>query len=248
MKYLINELLVRKDYPFAEIHKFVRDRTRAIRQDFTLQNIRDETCIEIHEWIARFHILSGHQLCEEDMATFDAFQNTEQFRKVLQSLSEFYHDLYEEKKVLSPNEPEFRGYYILTHLQDDDVIRKCLSFPEKVFKSEPVQFALDVFFAVRTSNYVRFFNLVKEATYLNACLMHQHFLTVQKKALMIMNKAYSKEYVFPLVDLVHLLGFEDEIHAQTVCSHYGIEIVKDNEQGDSGVRFQKDQTLIGKKS
>jgi hypothetical protein len=244
MDYLMNDLLIRTDVPFTEIHKFIRDRTRAVRQDFTLQNIRDETCIILHEWIARFHIFSGHRLCEEDPAIFDAFQNTEQLRKVLQSLSEFYHDSYEETKKVSINEPEFRGYYILTHLQDEDVIRKCLSFPQEIFKSEPVQFALDVFFAVRTSNYVRFFKLVEEATYLNACLIHEHFLTVQKKALIIMSKVYPKDYVFPMVDLVRFLGCEDVFHARTVCSHYGIEIVEFD--GYFGARFQRDQPLIGK--
>lgn len=244
MTYLINELLVRNDFPFTERHKFIRDRTRAVRQDFTLQNIRDETCIALHERIARFHILSGHKLCEEDVATFDAFQNTEQLRKVLQSLSEFYHDLYEETKKISQNEPEFRGYYILTHLQDENVIRKCSSLPQKVFSSEPVKFALDVFFAVKTSNYVRFFKLVEEATYLNGCLMHEHFSTVQRQALKIMNKAYPKDYVFPIADLVDALGFEDSSHVQAVCSHYGIEMVRSD--GLFGVRFQRDHSLIGK--
>jgi hypothetical protein len=243
MKYLIQELLVREDFPFSEIHKYIRDRTRAIRQDFTLQNIRNEICIEIHEWIARFHILSGYILCEEDVATFDAFQNTEQLRKVLQSLSEFYHDLYEGEGKVSANESEFRGYYILTHLRDEDVIRRCLSFPKTVFKSEPVQFALDVFFAIRTSNYALFFNLVNEATYLNACLMHQHFSLVQKEALSIMSKVYPNDYLFPLSDLTRLLGFEDESHAQLVCSYYGLAIAEEDHH--YGVRFQKDQAMIG---
>lgn len=62
-------------------HAFVRDRTRSIRQDFTLQNIRDVTAVEIHERIARFHILCLHEMCELDEGKFSKQQETEQLRK-----------------------------------------------------------------------------------------------------------------------------------------------------------------------
>lgn len=55
----------RTDYPFYEVHNFIRDRTRSIRQDFTYQGIQDERVVEIIEQITRFHVLSQHRLCEE---------------------------------------------------------------------------------------------------------------------------------------------------------------------------------------
>lgn len=79
---------------FAEVHAFVRDRTRSIRQDMTLQHLRLQIdCIKIHEECARFHILSGEVLCEMDKSVFDSYQNREQLYKILQSLMEFYDDL-----------------------------------------------------------------------------------------------------------------------------------------------------------
>lgn len=67
--------------PFIKCHAFLRDRTRSIRQDFTLQNIRDITAVHCHERIARFHILAIHELCGYDEEKFSEQQETEQLRK-----------------------------------------------------------------------------------------------------------------------------------------------------------------------
>lgn len=37
LNYLIESVLPRTDVPFAEVYNFIRDRTRAIRQDLTIQ-------------------------------------------------------------------------------------------------------------------------------------------------------------------------------------------------------------------
>jgi hypothetical protein len=46
-------------------HHFIRDRSRGIRQDFTYQaHWGKREAIECHERIARFHILSMHELAD----------------------------------------------------------------------------------------------------------------------------------------------------------------------------------------
>ena len=47
--------------------------------------------------IFRFHIICAHLLCEEDMNSFDAKINTENLTKCLQTLKQFYGDLYKDK-------------------------------------------------------------------------------------------------------------------------------------------------------
>lgn len=78
LEYLIGVILSSED-SLELVHGFVRDRTRSIRQDFTVQNERGATAILCHEIIARFHILSLHHLCQ--MKGFSAQQETEQLRK-----------------------------------------------------------------------------------------------------------------------------------------------------------------------
>lgn len=68
-------------HPLEKCHPFIRDRTRSIRQDFTLQNIRDQVAVEAHERIARFHILCLHEMSHLDEERFSEQQETEQLRK-----------------------------------------------------------------------------------------------------------------------------------------------------------------------
>lgn len=211
--------------PFAEIHQFIRDRTRSIRQDLTIQNIRNESSIQIHEYIARFHILSSHILCEEDPSVFDAFQNTEQLRKVLQTLQELYHD---HGHKSCPNEPEFQSYYILTHLKDEDVYRRSLSMPSHIFNSPLVQLALDIVSSVRENNYIRFFKLLEHSksasnsivAYLQACISHSHFTYIRKQALVCMTQVYS---TIKLSELKRLLRFDSIEESSSFLSQCSID-------------------------
>lgn len=81
LDYLVTKIVSNCDPLDKDTHGFVRDRTRSIRQDFTLQNERGLQAIDCHERIVRFHILSLHHMCEID--GFDAHQEMEQLRKSL---------------------------------------------------------------------------------------------------------------------------------------------------------------------
>lgn len=81
LDYLVSKIVSKCDPLDKDTHGFARDRTRSIRQDFTLQNERGLQAIDCHERIVRFHILSLHHMCEID--GFDAHQEMEQLRKGL---------------------------------------------------------------------------------------------------------------------------------------------------------------------
>jgi len=77
LDYLFRELMPRHD--FAASHPFLRDRTRAVRQDFTMQNERGTVAIECNERIARYHVLAlGIQ---REQSGFSESQELEQLRK-----------------------------------------------------------------------------------------------------------------------------------------------------------------------
>ncbi len=109
------------DYLFGEIlpahglvraYSFVRDRARAIRNDLTLCNYRGPEAIDLHERIARFHILCSYELCERPEVSLQ--QEHEQLRKTLQSLLEYYAEAAAAGRRC-PHEPEFQAYYLATH-------------------------------------------------------------------------------------------------------------------------------------
>jgi len=88
LDYLIESIIGGK-HSLEAVHSFVRDRTRSIRQDFTLQNNRGDEAINAHERIARFHILCLHQLCLSK--DFSVQQEMEQLRKgIVYSINNSY--------------------------------------------------------------------------------------------------------------------------------------------------------------
>lgn len=220
LKYLFHEILDNKQLAsFHEIHSFIRDRTRSIRQDLTLQSCRDARAVLMHEQIARFHILSGHVLCEADPAEFDSFQNTEQLRKVLQSLHEMYEDL--ATTTTFPNEDEFRAYYVLTHIQDPTVFRSAMEFPDNVQLSANVQFALRAAACFHQGNYVGYCRMIRMGDYLQASLLHSHLTAVRFKALTTMSEAYNQGEV--QVSLIcDLLLFVNEAEAADFLFAHGL--------------------------
>ena len=52
-------------YGLHDTQPFIWDRTRAIRKDLILQDCKDEYAIDLHERIARYHIMCTNVLCSE---------------------------------------------------------------------------------------------------------------------------------------------------------------------------------------
>lgn len=249
LDYLLRQLL--PAHPLARTHAFIRDRTRAIRQDFTLQNERGPIAIACHEKIARYHILSLHVLCEE--SSFAAQQELEQLSKVLQSLNEFYDDLrLSSPSSFSPNEAEFRAYHLLVHLRDVDTVRAIQALPPALFHAQPIQHALRFHALAQRANersgqrsrppnseasqnhFVRFFRLIRDdprTTYLFACMLEHHFPDIRRGALKALRKAYMQQHTpLPIDVLSRMLGTDDVLEAANVAEHAGLKVKYDEEE------------------
>ena len=213
----MNDILVKSNGPLIEKYHFIRDRTRAIRQDFTLQSLKDNNFIKINEQIARFHILMGHLLCEYPKEAFDPFQNTEQLRKVLTSLDEIYTDLsngiehqVDDKQEGLRNESEFRAYFILTHLEDKNILSKLTSFPFRIIQSKQVQFALKCCCSSYETNYYDFFRFCSNANIFEFCLLNEHFTQIRKNSFTGIVNSFSPNIPIPIEYFVDIFGFENE--------------------------------------
>ncbi|KND03783.1 uncharacterized protein SPPG_01240 [Spizellomyces punctatus DAOM BR117] len=250
LNYLVHELI--PEYDLQRTYGFIRDRTRAIRKDLTLQNLRGPEAVGLFERIARYHLMCSQRLC----ATIDIKQEYEQLGKTLQSLMEFYDDLREEGKRM-PNEAEFRAYYLLHHAFNQDV----QSSFERKFINDPILLDPHMQLAIRLRSllprldlhhddededyteegdtigeggfeaYGLFFKIIKERTtpYLLACAAHPHFLVVRRHAYRHMDNAL---YVFPnavdtltpVATLVEQLGYDNEEDAIVDLEYYDIPI------------------------
>ncbi|XP_026151855.1 germinal-center associated nuclear protein isoform X2 [Mastacembelus armatus] len=226
MDYLVTQIMDQGHDNYRDWYDFVWNRTRGIRKDITQQHLCCPHTVSLIEKCTRFHIHCAHHLCEEPMSSFDAKINNENMTKCLQSLKEMYQDL-ATRQVYCPREAEFRQYSVLLKLNDGDILREVQQFRDEVRNSSEVKFAVHAFAAVNSNNFVRFFKLVKGASYLASCLLHRYFNQVRAKALKTLNMAHTvgpRSTAFPVEDVVRMLMFRNSEEAADFIQQYGLNV------------------------
>ncbi|XP_050414812.1 germinal-center associated nuclear protein isoform X2 [Patella vulgata] len=221
MTYLLREIADRgEEERWADWYDFLWNRTRGIRKDITQQQLCNKNVVELIEKCVRFHIYCSHRLCEQDMMVFDSKINDENMTKCLQTLKEMYYDLEKNQLIFCENEAEFRAYMVLANLNQGDTLREVQELRDVVRQSPEIRWALKIYSALNSNNYVRFFRLVKQASFLNACIVHRYFTQVRRKGLLTLKKALGKHTKYP--HLVKVFAFEDTDEADEFCAYYGL--------------------------
>lgn len=204
-------------------YHFLWDRTRSIRKDITQQELCSPGAVLLVEQCARFHIHCAARLIADEPPVFDQKINNENLTKCLQSLKYMYHDL-ELKLIRCPNEAEFRAYVVLLNLQNDNFLWEVKQLRPEILNSPEMRFAINVYLAKITNNYVRFFALVRSTTYMNACILLRYFTEVRENALNIMLKAYAPRtpVILSISSLTYTLAFEDAEQCTLFFEYYGL--------------------------
>ncbi|KAJ1867430.1 actin cytoskeleton and mitosis protein [Coemansia sp. RSA 989] len=259
MDYLVN-VVIAGDQELKSCHGFVRDRTRSIRQDFTIQNIRDQTTVAVCERIARFHIVSLHILCGNK--DFAEHQDMEQLRNTLKTLIELYDD-HRKAQIACTNEAEFYAYYIVSHLRDPDAKRVAERLPKHIFVAPVVQQALKLHMLSEANVVttrrdpgtqwaaqnlaVQFFRAVAapDTPPLLACLAEYYFPSIRRAALKAMCDAFpyqeGKEY--PVEEFAEMLAFDSVDQVREFCALFNVSVnqngVKVGERVGGRIVFQE---------
>ncbi|EMC96925.1 hypothetical protein BAUCODRAFT_48635, partial [Baudoinia panamericana UAMH 10762] len=254
--YLFNEVISGAER-LEKVHHFVWDRTRAIRNDFSIQQLTKaedlRIAIECYERIARFHILSLHQLAgaTRPYDKYDAQQEREQLDRTLLSLMQYYED--SRGRVDLPNEVEFRAYCVIFQLQDPipDLEDRVQSWPRHVVESGRVQAALQLYAAacnthdgqgplkpranhlLAQQDWQRFWTLVgsKQVSYLMACVAEIYFNLVRRTALSALVHGFRENNKTSPLDwtvdvLLDILAFDEEEQVYTFCEAYGFSFAQ----------------------
>ncbi|KAE8299602.1 Germinal-center associated nuclear protein [Larimichthys crocea] len=249
MDYLVTQIMDQGHDNYREWYDFVWNRTRGIRKDIT-QHLCCPDTVSLIEKCTRFHVHCAHHLCEEHISSFDAKINNENMTKCLQSLKEMYQDL-ATRQTYCPREAEFRQYSVLLRLNDGDILREVQQFRDVVRNSPEVKFAVQAFTAVNSNNFVRFFKLVKGASYLSSCLLHRYFNQVRAKALKTLNWAHTvgpRPTAFPVEDIVRMLMFRNTAEATDFIQQYSLNINDDGVELSRGTYQEPDLPPSQKKS
>ena len=246
-RYLVSQVMSRDDVPLLSRYQLIRDRVRAISQDFTLQSVTTErSAVEIimaiYEQSARFFILCAHLLCEEPQANYDHALNIDMISKLFISLKGFY-----DQGHHSENEAEIRSYDLILSLQvpdSSDHSREYSAFqavldlqllPVHLIRSPHIQLAILIITALVTVDYASFFALLSVAGYLHGCLMSLHFNTIRKSAfhqLVIACKG-----TISCATILELFCFEDEAELLSFCHHHRLTITPGDDSSNSSSRL-----------
>ncbi|EFJ34009.1 hypothetical protein SELMODRAFT_439060 [Selaginella moellendorffii] len=233
------------DYPFEVVHDFLFDRTRAIRQELSMQRITDKLAVSVYENIVRFHIVSERELRQLRTSgkVFDSHLNQQQLSKALLSLLNLYLILGDSSKSLE-NEAEFYSYYVLLNLgQPQQLTLWFQSVRPALLKSSDVEFSRSVLRCYRQDNFRGFFRLVTKATYLQACLMELYFNEVRASAIKMINYGAYKLHPFPLSDIAEfLLMTVDDM--QEFCALHGVAVSNDAHLLAKQSEFTPPQQLV----
>lgn len=234
MTYLLQHIMDLCDAPdtnLSDWFHFLWDRTRSIRKDITQQELCSPGSVLLVEQCARFHVHCAARLIAEEPQVFDQKINTENLTKCLQSLKYMYHDL-ELKMVRCPNEAEFRAYVVLLNLHDANFLWEVKQLRKEIFHSPEIRFAINVYLAMESNNYVKFFGLVRTTTYMNACILLRYFTQVRVKALNVMLKAYvARAPIYMSISyLTYILAFEDFEQCAQFLEYYGLICVRNDDR------------------
>jgi hypothetical protein len=246
MRYLINIIIPRVDIDtqiIGDWFDFVWNRTRSIRKEIIqlrllFDNTNDNTKVSnglfIIEQCARFHIMCAHHLCDQNEQVFSSKINEENLTNCFDPLKQYYEMTWSAKvdqTRRSPNEAEFCSYMILLNLSESNILLKIQRWPQQQRHSAPVKFALKLYFAFNSNNYVRFFRLMKskECTYLQACILHRYIFKMRKLAFKTIFNAYkdNKEKAFPFSKLRQLLCFDNDQDLIDYCNYFILDINSD---------------------
>ncbi|KAL2549180.1 SAC3/GANP/Nin1/mts3/eIF-3 p25 family [Forsythia ovata] len=164
------------------------DQLKSIRQDLTVQHIRNELTAKVYETHARLAIEVG------DLPEYNQCQS---------QLSTLYLE------GIKGSHMEFAAYNLLCVLLHSSNNRDLLSAMSRLSaeakKNEAVKHALSVRLAMSSGNYVMFFRLYKTAPNLNSCLMDLHAEKMRYAAIRCMSRSYRP--TVPVSYIAQILGF-----------------------------------------
>ncbi|CAD5221155.1 unnamed protein product [Bursaphelenchus okinawaensis] len=221
MDYLIFEFMSnwpsRQELP--KWYDFLWTRTRSIRKEVTQQMLSDQLAAELVEKCTRFHIFAGYAMLGFDANTFNERLNTENLSKCIQTLRHIYDDL-AKKNEFCESEAEFRAYDILLNLTDSNVFSSVRAYRDEIRTSAPFQLAVKLACAFQTDNYVVFFRLMKDATFLQSSLIFSKIVQFRLEAITTILRTFRGKY--PIESLKNDLGFANVDECAEVARQLGI--------------------------
>ncbi|XP_058098979.1 SAC3 family protein A isoform X4 [Magnolia sinica] len=168
------------------------DQLKSIRQDLTVQRIRNELTVKVYETHARLALEAG------DLPEYNQCQSQ---LKILYA------------EGIKGCELEFSAYNLLCVIlhsnNNRDLLSSMARLSAEAKKDEAVKHALAVRAAVTSGNYVLFFRLYKMAPNMNTLLMDLYVEKMRFEAVKCMSRSYRP--AVPVAFVAQVLGFTSNV-------------------------------------
>lgn len=216
--YLLRQIAADKHLklPYNDIYDFVFDRLRAVRFDMVVQRIEVDSKIKILEPIVRFYAYAAYRLCEEPVLKFDPVINSDHLRDCIKELLV----LYDESESIQSNQSEMEALYLAFCPGRTEGLMRYLQLASRL-RDPVLKSAYEFSLSCYIGNYVVALRLLQKLPVLHSCIAALHVPNIRRKALQVMNCAYSsKNLIYPTNHLSNLLLCKDIVEE---CRHYGIK-------------------------
>lgn len=225
-----------------EILSFASDRCRAISRDIISQNYRargrnDALVMEMFERMIRLQIIFNYE-CAGTLKEWHAQENANEVRitSFLKSLLELYDDarvrsIPNVAELASPNEAEFRAYYVLVFMADESekeaFAAAIRALPPHLLREPPLAHALRCWTAYACNDYTRFWKLTqsRDTTFIMGALLARVFHHVRAATLEIMNQSYTPKVAINVTDLAHMLALPSKEAAAECVRQHGLTVL-----------------------
>ncbi|KAK4152338.1 SAC3/GANP/Nin1/mts3/eIF-3 p25 family-domain-containing protein [Chaetomidium leptoderma] len=218
--------LLKKRWKKDQNYSYICDQFKSMRQDLTVQRVRDDFTVEVYEIHARIALEKG------DLGEYNQCQT---------QLKGLY------KLGLNGKPNEFTAYRILYFIHTAnraDLSNALVDLTAAEKKDKAVKHALDVRSALALGNYHRFFQLYNETPNMGAYLMDMFVGRERLAALCTICKGYKQDV--PLRFITEELYFESDVEAaQFILDHNGQDLLEDRNgtvivlTGKAGQRFEQ---------
>ncbi|CAE7275507.1 Mcm3ap [Symbiodinium sp. CCMP2592] len=243
-------MVLLRHWQHMEVYAYLRDRSRAVRQDLHLQQPlsgRSLEFVECHEYCLRFEMLALFLLSPRlkpgkgsSQGGYSRHLGLQAISQTIDPLLAAYREIrcYQGADAELRNEPAIQRFVVLLLLASSPATLPAhlADLGATVLRHPLLVSAIAACAAFLSGDYVGFLRFYKGADFLSAVALAELADLARVRQLWILSRAYPRSIgdVVKLSALVRLLAFQDEAHARAFLVFHGLVVENGLDQDPEG--------------